>query len=278
MKQLVLLVHHGTVDRTEDLPAFLKNVRRGREAPPELVAEMKHRYEAIGGSPLQSIASRIAAKLEAALGVPVRAAGRLWHPYPHEVCEGFEGRVVLIPLAQHSAQVYERAARSELVNREVIAAGDWGQMPALLDAFASRARAVALPGAALVLTAHSLPKGVDDAYERAARTSAVAIADRVRDVFPEFHVAFQSQGAGAGPSTWLGPTLVECFDGLRGRRVVLAPVGFLVDHVEILYDVDIEAKALAAQRGIELVRTASLNDSDDFVAILRGIAEELLSR
>ncbi len=283
----VLLVHHGTVETLDDLPAFLRNVRRGRDAPSELVAEMRHRYEAIGGSPLGAIADRVATKLEKALGVPVRAAGRLWHPYPREALVGVKAaRVVVIPLAQHSARVYADAARSDLPGVEVIAAEDWGQTPALLDAFASRVRdaAAASPhataaNAALVLSAHSLPRAVVDAYEREVRASAAAVAERVRDLFTDVHVAFQSQGAGADAATWLGPTLGDVLDAVKASgktHVVLAPIGFLADHVEVLYDIDIEAKALAKARGLELTRTQSLNDSDDFVSVLEGIARPLL--
>jgi ferrochelatase len=99
----------------------------------------------------------------------------------------------------------------------------------------------------------------------------------VRDVFPDVHVAFQSQGAGADAGQWLGPSLPSVLDAIQGKtHVVVAPIGFLADHVEILYDIDIEAKALAKARGLELSRTESLNDADDFVAILEGIARELV--
>src|SRR5438094_927907 len=107
MKTAVLLVAHGTVENTDDLPAFLKNVRRGREASSELVAEMTKRYQAIGGqSPLLRITRSVASKLEAKLGIPVRASMRLWSPYPRDFLAqmstaGIE-RVVVLPLAQFS--------------------------------------------------------------------------------------------------------------------------------------------------------------------------------
>jgi ferrochelatase len=281
MKDVVCLVHHGTIEQLDDMGAFLRNVRRGREAPAELVSEMRHRYEVIGGSPLGAIANRLAAKLEHALGIPVRAAGRLWHPYPHEALAELDyDRVVVIPLAQHSAHVYADATRRDLgADVSVVAAADWGQNPALLDAFARRVRDKARDDAALVLTAHSLPLHVDDGYERAVRTSAAAIASRVGDVFSDVHIAFQSQGAGADAGQWLGPSLASVLDLIKGKHhVVVAPIGFLADHVEILYDIDIEARALAQARGLELSRTESLNDADDFVAVLEGIARGLIGQ
>src|SRR5947209_7614157 len=163
MNRAVLLVSHGTVESTADLPAFLKNVRRGREAPPELVAELRKRYDAIGGSPLDAINVRLAGKLEKALGVPVRRASRLWKPYVKDVLEelGRPKHVAVIPLAQHSAHVYGEAAKREAgPDVEVTCAADWGQRADLLDAFARRATALAGKDSALVLTAHSLPMRV----------------------------------------------------------------------------------------------------------------------
>ena len=107
MKQAVLLVSHGTVESLDDLPAFLRNVRHGREAPPELVEELRKRYAKIGGSPLDAINARLAAKLEKVLGVPVRRASRLWRPYVKDVIAELDAdRFVVLPLAQHSAHVY----------------------------------------------------------------------------------------------------------------------------------------------------------------------------
>lgn len=287
MNQAVLLVSHGTVDDLDDLPAFLKNVRRGHEAPAELVKELRKRYEAIGGSPLDAINVRLAAKLEKKLGVPVRRASRLWRPYVKDVALelGHPKRVAVIPLAQHSAHVYGEAARRELgAGVDVACAENWGQRADLLDAFARRARALAGKDAALVLTAHSLPTRViaaGDAYEKETRASAKGVIDRVGAEFAETRVAFQSQGFGDGE--WLGPGIPETLDALthgeggKVKRVVFAPIGFLADHVEILYDLDVEAKALAEERGLSYARTPSLDDADDFVDILADIAKGLLA-
>jgi len=276
MKTEVLLVGHGTVDDLDDLPAFLKNVRRGKDAPDSLVRELRHRYETIGGSPLNAISARVAEKLERAIGVPVRAASRLWKPYPRDVIAKDTERVIVIPLAQHSSRVYADAARRDLEGKTIVAADDWGSEPALLDAFAERALEHASKQAALVLTAHSLPKHVieaGDAYEREARAAARGVIDRVGDRFGEALVAFQSQGPGSDASEWLGPTIEATLDDVarRFRRVVFAPIGFLADHVEILHDLDVEAKAMAEARGLSFSRTRSLNDDDDFVAVLATI-------
>jgi len=190
-------------------------------------------------------------------------------------------RVVVVPLAQHSAKVYVDAAKAE--SDVVVGTGNWGQTPALLDAFARRIDAVPTSDdSALVLTAHSLPQAVVDAgdpYEREVREAAEGVAARVRARFPDHVVAFQSQGMSQG-QPWLGPDLEQTIAAVAARgkkRVVFAPVGFLADHVEILYDLDIEARSWVEKRGLSYARSASLNDSDDLVAILHGLAAPLLS-
>jgi ferrochelatase len=115
-----------------------------------------------------------------------------------------------------------------------------------------------------------------DAYEKETRAAAKGVIDRVGGEFAQTRVAFQSQGFGDGE--WLGPGIPVTLDALKGavKRVVFAPIGFLADHVEILYDLDVEAKALAGDRGMSYARTPSLDDADDFVDILADIARELL--
>ncbi|HEX4447181.1 MAG TPA: ferrochelatase [Polyangiaceae bacterium] len=297
----VVVVSHGTVDDLEDLGPFVANVRRGRPAPPELIAELRRRYEAIGGSPLNRINAEIASKLAVRLGVPVVAANRLWRPFVRDVLAELAGdgvkRVAVVPLAQHSAHVYADDAKraAEGTGLEVACAPAWGGRDDLCAAFA--ARIVAALGAeagagrtTLLMTAHSLPKAVVDAgdpYEREVRASADAIAQRVRRTSGEGSselpvvVAFQSQGmAGAAPIAWLGPDLRAALDAAKGHgsaRVVLAPVGFLADHVEVLYDLDIEARALAAERGLAYARAASLNADGDFIEVLAAVARPLLA-
>jgi protoporphyrin/coproporphyrin ferrochelatase len=318
MKTGILLIAHGTVERLDDLPAFLANIRRGHPAPPELVLEVRRRYEAIGGrSPLLDICRDVAKKLEAKMGVATRLAMRLWEPYPKEVLRALaaEGtsRVVVLPLAQHSAKVYGDAVRAvagELAEEggprlEITCAENWGQEPLMVRAYADAIRdALAeVPegerGATSVLmTAHSLPVAVvraGDPYEKEVRASAEAIArslDGTSAAPPRrgqhlaavrHSVAFQSQGMGTGPGgrpmEWLGPTLDEAIASAVARgetRIVVAPIGFLADHVEILYDLDIEAMAAAKAKGIALTRTRSLNASDPLVAALVAVASPLV--
>jgi ferrochelatase len=308
MKGAVLLVSHGSVDELDDLPAFLTNVRRGRPPPPELVLELRRRYEAIGGrSPLNASNAEIARRLEGRLGVTVAWANRLFRPYVRDVVvklarDGVT-RIAVVPLAQHSAHIYEEDARraAEGTGIAIACARNWGRDPGLCMAFASRiANTLSSPEssdprvnqarATVITTAHSLPRSIVDAgdpYETEVRASAEAVVALLRTRFGrEEHctMAFQSQGiADAGPGgravAWLGPDLRATLDDVasRGdRRVVFAPIGFLADHVEILYDLDIEARAMAIERGLSYARVPSLNADSDFIEVLARVALPLL--
>lgn len=297
MRKAVLLVAHGTVERLEDMPEFLTNIRHGRPAPPELVAEITRRYEAIGGrSPLLEITKDVARALETELDVPVRVAMRLFHPYVSDVLsalaqEGFTD-VFVLPLAQHSAHVYgehaKKAAAASGLALNVTAAPNWGRDPLVTKAFAEKIAETldqvppeARTRTALVLSAHSLPLPViesGDPYEKEFRASAEDVAAAVRavrpDGFAEHVVCFQSEGATPGMK-WLGPSLRPTMEALaaRGREhLVLAPIGFLADHVEILYDLDIEAKVWAKELSVVTYRSASLNADPAFVQALAAVA------
>jgi protoporphyrin/coproporphyrin ferrochelatase len=309
MKNAALLVAHGTVDDLSELPEFAARIRRGHPAPPELLAELRRRYEAIGGqSPLNAINRRLASRLEEIIGVPVRVANRLARPFVKDVMGdlaqwGVE-RIVAVPLAQYSAHVYAGAvdeAASELarggVRIEAVCAPSWGEEPALLDAYATAIAESLAPidpvaQTTLILSAHSLPLAAiraGDPYEREVRAAAAKIGDRVvarageralRQV-----VVFQSQGMSAGPGgrpvEWLGPDLPAAIEECRARgesHVVFAPIGFLADHVEILYDLDIEARGWVEERGMTFHRTRSLNDSEPLVRVLADLTLPLLHR
>jgi protoporphyrin/coproporphyrin ferrochelatase len=303
----VLLVSHGTVDELEDLPAFLTNIRRGHAPTPELLAEVRRRYEAIGGrSPLNAICRDVAERLEKRLDVPVRSALRLFRPDPKDALRALieDGirKVAVVPLAQHSAYIYGEAtekAASDLAAEglprvAVTCAKNWGRSPELTGAFVAGIRAAfdaigrgVWPRTTLIMSAHSLPLAVvrgGDPYETEFRASAAAIAAALEKESVHHAVCFQSQGMSAGPGgrpvEWLGPDLRAALDDARARgdsHVVVAPIGFLADHVEILYDIDIEARAWANERGLSLSRTRSLNASDSLLDALASEAQPLLA-
>lgn len=290
----ILLTCHGTVEALDDLPSFLSNIRRGRPVPPELLHEVRRRFERIGGSPLMRTTRAQAAALAERTGMRVAVAGRLWHPYPGEVlaqliAEGVR-RVISLPLAPQSVHVYHasvREAARALGGVELIEVPPWGHEPRLIDAFLETIDDALsmLPhdvrqGVPVVLSAHSLPKRVIDAgdpYERDFLLMADLVAARVRHRGHPVRVAFQSQGA--TNDVWLGPDLPETFRTLAeqgARGVLVAPIGFVADHVETLYDLDVEAKALAEGLGLVFGRAAAMNARGSFIdalaAIVRGAA------
>jgi ferrochelatase len=303
MSHAVLLVSHGSVDSLDDLAAFVTNVRRGRAPSAELVQELRRRYECIGGSPLNAVTAEVARKLALRLSARVGWANRLWRPYVRDVLaemarDGVK-RLALVPLAQHSAHVYAADAMTHAHTNsvELAAAANWGQSAKLCDAFAVRISAVLPDAAALertvvVMSAHSLPRSIIDAgdpYEREVRAAADAVLTRVRARTGRGvrgALAFQSQGlAGGGGEAprveWLGPDVKTVLDEAAGRgerHAVFAPIGFLADHVETLYDLDVDARILATERGLSYTRAASLNADDDFIEALADVALTLMKR
>lgn len=290
MPRAVLLSHHGTIESLDDLPAFLANIRRGRPAPPELLAEVRHRYERIGGSPLMRDARALAASLELRLGVPVRVAGRLWHPYPKAVLEELVAagatEVLSLPLAPQSVDVYNASVREAAAGLplEVAFAPAWGLEPALLEAFAETvdeglARLAAPEGekVAVVLSAHSLPVRViasGDRYEADFREMAAAVAAPLRARGLDVRVAFQSQGASA--EAWLGPDLPATFAALHEGGVpnaLVAPIGFMGEHIETLFDLDIDAVKLAETAGLRrYARAKAVSTRARFVDAVEAVA------
>ncbi len=302
MKQAILLVSHGTVHDLEDLEAFVTRVRRGRPAPPDAVRDLRRRYEAIGGrSPLSAINARLAEALATATGERVAMANRLATPFVRDVVAELASqgvtRVAVVALAQHSVHIYAADARAaaEGTGVSVRCAPAWGRLPALTEAFAARiAEALdAVPrgeSVGVIATAHSLPRAVveaGDPYERDVRGASADVEALVRARCAgrplRWSLAFQSQGMGTPGEkdiAWLGPDLATSIQGAAEQGagcVVFAPIGFLADHVEVLYDLDVEARGLVEARGMTYRRARSLNADADLVAILAALAGPLLA-
>lgn len=304
MPQGLVVIAHGTVDSLDDIPAFLTNIRRGHAPPQELVDEVTRRYRAIGGkSPLNDTTRAVAEKLAAATGLPARACGRLFAPYPREAIDELFAlgvdELVVVPLAQHSAPLYVDAVRaavreSSKPETPVVGPANYGREPRLVRAFADRVERVLreipadeLATTSVVFTAHSLPVAVvraGDPYEAEFRAS-VELVDAAVGVRPGMtSVCFQSQGMSQGPGgrpvEWMGPDLRKALEHEKARgakRVVIAPIGFLADHVEILYDLDIEARAWAEELGLAASRTVSLNADDAFIDALVAVITPYLA-
>jgi ferrochelatase len=287
----VLVVVHGSVDREEDVPAFVTNIRHGRPAPASVIDEVVRRFRLIGGSPLSAITAGQARALAARLGMRVEIGARMWHPYAKDTVaklaqEGF-ARVVSLPLAPYSVALYNGVAREAAAAAGVASVDcpDWALEPALIDAFVEtiqpKLAAVRDPARThVLLSAHSLPLRVvraGDGYEREIRATAAAVAAKLGAFAPRCSVAFQSQGMDGGE--WLGPDLDTAFKQLAdagASDVVVAPIGFLADHTETLFDLDVEAKARAEALGLAFHRAPALNDSAKLVDAMVAVVERAL--
>jgi protoporphyrin/coproporphyrin ferrochelatase len=301
----VLLLAHGTPDAVESVPEFLRNVTGGRALPENVVAEIKHRYGIIGHSPLTEITHRQAQRLARLLDLPVYVGMRNWHPYIPDVVRQMTAdgvtRAVAICLAPQNSRTSVGLYRRALYGSEgateslyppagtppsfaVAFVDAWHDHPLLITAFAERlgpawtAASVELGAAApIVFTAHSVPQRTiadGDPYEAQARETAARVAAEIAGLPPRnWRFAFQSQGLSGGP--WIGPTVESTIAELKQaghRGVFLQPVGFLADHVEVLYDIDIFFRDYAEKQEMKLWRAPSLNDSRPLAAALADLA------
>ena len=316
-KQAVLLLAHGTPETVDQIPEYLRNVVSGRPMPQHVVEEIQHRYSLIGKSPLTELTLEHARLVEAELaasGHPVKVyvGMRNWRPYIPDVvrqmrADGVEEAAVLCLAPQNSRTsvgLYERAVQAEAGSLRIDFTKGWAQNPLLADAFAERLREAQSrlqqeTGAfvPVLFTAHSVPCRTvqtpaasegqprhwpegpgPDPYALDAKHTADLVAARVPEI-PKWWFAFQSQGASGGP--WIGPTVEETLDSIAAEGVktlLLQPIGFLCDHVEILYDVDIAFKDHARKLGLRLERPESLNASPTLARAVADLARTGLAR
>ncbi len=295
-QQAVLLIAHGSPERVEDIPEFLQNISRGRPMPEAVVREVQHRYSLIGSSPLTRITRQQADAVARELGLPVYVGMRNWHPVIADTLQQMAAdditSVVAICLAPHNSRTSVGLYKQVLFGHDPQFAIDfveeWHDHPLLIAAFAEKLRAgwtkaCAEHGSQLpvLFTAHSVPQRTvaeGDPYETQTRETAALVAAQVPEI-GVWHFAFQSQGMSGGE--WLGPTVEETIVSLRDEgetSVFVQPIGFVCDHVEILFDVDILFRQFATERGMNLYRAESLNDSPLFVRAVADLARSRLSR
>ena len=315
-KQAVLLLAHGTPETVDQIPEYLRNVVSGRPMPQQVIEEIQHRYSLIGRSPLTDLTMEQARLTEAELAaqgtaVPVYVGMRNWRPYISDVvkqmrADGIEEAAVICLAPQNSRTsvgLYRRAVQAESGSLRFDFTDSWPRHPLLIEAFAERLRPALAKVSTeaghpvpVLFTAHSVPtrtvqppapgeggprlwpgEGADP-YADEARHTAELVAAAVPEI-QSWKFAFQSQGASGGP--WIGPTVEETIDQFAAEdadTLLLQPIGFLCDHVEILYDVDIAFKKYARAKGIRLERPESLNASPTLARALAQLAREGLAR
>lgn len=281
---------YGGPQRLEDVEPFLRDIRGGRPTSRELIEEVRGRYEAIGGSsPLLEITRAQARGLEERSGCPVYVGMRHWHPYirqaVQEIARAGHPQLIALCLAPHYSKMslgaYFRKLDEALAEvgyePDLTRVYGFHDQPTFLDAVAKKVREGLrrFPDGTevkVIFTAHSLPESIvaeGDPYARQVEETARGVAERIPGL--DWMRCWQSAGASGGP--WLGPDLKEVVADLAaaGRRdLLVCPVGFVADHVEVLYDVEVEAKQIARDAGARLERTPSLNVDPLFI---RALAE-----
>jgi protoporphyrin/coproporphyrin ferrochelatase len=293
----VLLLAHGTPEAAEDVPEFMHNITGGRTVSPEVIAEVARRYASIGPSPLLKITRGQAEALQQKSRLPVYIGMRNWKPYIAQtvaqmVNDGIERAAVLCMAPQNSRTsvgLYRKAVEAAAEGKmQVHFVESWHDHPQLIRGFAEKLLPVwreagrqAGRKVPVIFTAHSVPEKTiveGDPYAAQARQTAALVAAQVPALTAEeCRFAFQSQGMSGG--AWIGPTVEDTIMDLKRaghQHFVIQPVGFVCDHVEILYDIDIAFAALARKQGMKLWRTESLNDSPALISVLADLATAAL--
>ena len=317
-KRAVLLLAHGTPESLDQIPEYLRNVTGGRPLPEMVIDEIRHRYSLIGSSPLTQLTLEQGRLLEDALHLPVYVGMRNWRPYIAEAVRRLRAdgitSVVTICLAPQNSRtsvgLYRRVTFAEAAGAvEIDFIEGWADHPKLAQAFAallepvwrvaSRAAGRNVP---VLFTAHSVPcktiqsappdaGGMQSAPEpdpypvEAKRTAAnvAALLESAGLTAEDWFFAFQSQGMSSGPNspTWIGPTVEDTLTSLREQghsAVIIHPIGFLCDHVEILYDIDIAFRGFGSRIGLEVIRPPSLNTSPLLIEALADLARRSFAR
>lgn len=301
----VLLMAMGGPDKLENIEPYLLDVRGGRPTPPELVEEIRERYRVTGGkSPVLDITREVARRLEQKFNGPggerfrVYVGLRHWHPYIKEtyaeLLDDRPERLVGLCMAPQYSSMSIGAYIKKVEEARQALGGDfpvsyvesWHRHPKLARAVADnilealqRFPADVRAGVPILFTAHSLPERIiqtNDPYPQEVRATMQAVCELVRPTTARF--AYQSQGRSA--EKWLGPDVESTLEELHRdghRHVLIAPIGFISDHVEILYDVDIEFKRRAESKGMRLERIPMLNATTPLIETLASVLEEHLA-
>jgi protoporphyrin/coproporphyrin ferrochelatase len=282
-----VLMAYGSPDRIEDVPAYYADIRGGRPVSPERLAELTERYRRVGieaSNPLKEITEQTRAALEAELGSPVFAGMKHWTPRIADAAgaalatgaETIAGLVLAPHYSRLSIGGYREQLEGALGGRAGLAFVDsWHLEPGFVELLAGRVRGT---DAHVVFTAHSLPARIlgegDPYHDQLLETSrAIARSAGLRD----WSMSYQSSSPTGEP--WLEPDILDHLAALRARGVedvLLCPIGFVADHLEIRWDLDTEARARAAELGQRLSRIEMPNADPEFVAVLATIVRRAL--
>lgn len=301
----VLLIAFGGPEKMDDVRPFLANVLKGRPVPPQRLEEVVHHYELFNGrSPLNEITFRQANALRVLLErerlpLPVYVGMRNWHPYFHETlakmtADGVKHALGFILSAQQSEAGWDRYKENVTVAREQVGADapmveyapGWHNHPLFIEAVADLTqkalvqvppeRRTAVP---LVFTAHSVPVAASglSTYVQQVTEGARLVAEKIGRA--RWSVAYQSR-SGDPRAPWLEPdigTVLPQFAAKGAQEVVVVPIGFVCDHIEVLYDLDTEARQIARTRGLQLIRAGTVNDHPAFIRMMADVVRQAAS-
>jgi protoporphyrin/coproporphyrin ferrochelatase len=284
----IVLMAYGSPERIEDVPAYYADIRGGRPIRPELLEELTGRYRRLGiedRNPLNEITERTRAALEHELGLPVFTGMKHWTPRIADAVEtavaGGAETIVGLVLAPHYSRMSIGGYRAQLEEAlgdrsELLFVERWHDEAALVELWAKRLRG---SDAHVVFTAHSLPArilGEGDPYKDELLETSRLIADAAGT--QDWSFSFQSESQTGEP--WLGPDILDHLEALHAEgitHVLLAPIGFVADHLEIRWDLDTEAQEKASEIGMQLDRAQMPNDDPAFVAVLAGIVRRAVA-
>ena len=287
MNAAVVLMAYGSPERLEDVPTYYADIRGGRPIRPELLADLTERYRRLGiedSNPLNEITEQTRAALEEELGLPVFTGMKHWHPRIGKAAEralvtGAETvvGVVLAPhYSGHSIAGYRHQLEEAIADRARLAFVDsWHDDEGLIEFLADRVRGT---DAHVVFTAHSLPARIldeGDPYEGQLLETSRLVAERAG--LRDWSFSYQSESATGEP--WLGPDILDHLEELHAdgvRNVLVCPVGFVADHLEIRWDLDTEAREKADELGMELERIEMPNADPRFIRVLAAIVRRAL--
>jgi ferrochelatase len=287
MSTAVVLMAYGSPDRLEDVPAYYADIRGGRPISPERLDDLVARYKRLGieeSNPLNEITEATRAALEAELGLPVFTGMRHWRPRIADAAEraiqGGADTIVGLVLAPHYSGMSIGKYQEQLVQAvdgraEIRFVERWGNEPGFVALLAERL--VSEKHKHVVFTAHSLPARIledGDPYRDELLETAALVAERAGA--QEWTFSFQSESPTGEP--WLGPDIIEHLNELAAcdvRDVVLCPVGFVADHLEIRWDLDIVAADHARELGVRLERIELPNADPAFIEVLAGLVRRV---
>jgi ferrochelatase len=282
----LLLVSFGGPERREDVIPFLENVLRGRNVPRErMLAVAEHYYLFDGKTPINDQNRALIDALTRELSdlrLPIYWGNRNWHPLLADTLrqmsrDGVRRALAFVTSAfssYSSCRQYRENIAHASTDVQVDKLRVFYNHPGFIEAMVERCREALFPGAQLVFTAHSIPVAMarTSRYEEQLNESCRLVADRLG--LADWRLVFQSR-SGSPSQPWLAPDILDYLKELGpGAEVVLAPIGFLSDHMEVIYDLDTEARALCEQLGIRMARAATVGVHPRFVSMIRELVME----